>query len=165
MSVTISGSGQIVKQVIQIVKTDAWSTTSTSWVDVTGLSASITPTSASNKILVMVSLSIAGNGEHGGAKLVRNSTDLGVGDASGSATRATMYGLRMYNVGTNAAGPTCGYTYLDNPGTTSSTTYKIQAINPSGAVTTVNQSANQGNSDGNYWRTSSTITLMEIAYA
>ena len=43
--------GHIV-QVKQTVKTDEFSTTSTSAVDVTGLSVSITPTSTSSKILV-----------------------------------------------------------------------------------------------------------------
>ena len=165
MSVTISGSGQIIKQVVQTVKTDAWSSTSTSYVDITGMSATITPTNSANKILVMVSLAIAAGTEHGGAQLVRGSTSLGLGDAAGSATRATMYALRMQNVGTNAAGTGTGYMYLDSPATTSATTYKVQAICPTGNTVAVNQSANLGSIDSNYWRVSSTITLFEVAYA
>lgn len=165
MAITLYGSKQNIIQVIQTVKTDAWSTTSSSWVDITGMTATITPSSASNKILVMASLAIAANGEHGGARLLRGATNLGLGDAAGSATQATMYALRMFNVGTNAAGTGTGYMFLDSPATTSATTYKLQAINPTGNTTAVNQSANLGSADSNYWRVSSTITLFEVAYA
>lgn len=42
------------KQVVQTVKTDTFSTTSLTHVDVTGLSVTITPSSTSSKILVIV---------------------------------------------------------------------------------------------------------------
>ena len=52
---TVSGAGGgKIGQVIQTVKTDVFSTTSTSFVDVTGLTASITPSATSSKILVRV---------------------------------------------------------------------------------------------------------------
>ena len=43
------GAGKIV-QVVQAVKTDVFSTNSTSYVDITGLSATITPSAATSKI-------------------------------------------------------------------------------------------------------------------
>jgi hypothetical protein len=43
-----------VLQVVSTVKTDTFTTVSSSYVDVTGLSVSITPTSATSKILVLV---------------------------------------------------------------------------------------------------------------
>ena len=52
-------SGQVftapghVIQVVQTFKDDVFNTTSTSYVDVTGLAASITPSSTSSKILVL----------------------------------------------------------------------------------------------------------------
>ena len=51
-----SGVGRKILQVVQATKGDVFTTTSTSNVDVTGLSASITPASTSNKILVTVYL-------------------------------------------------------------------------------------------------------------
>ena len=54
-----SGKGKVL-QVVQSVKTDTSSTTSTSAVDISGLSASITPSSASNKILILVQIGTAG---------------------------------------------------------------------------------------------------------
>jgi hypothetical protein len=41
-----------VLQVVSTTKTDTFTTTSTSFTDITGMSVSITPSSASNKILV-----------------------------------------------------------------------------------------------------------------
>ena len=47
-----SGSAGGVIQVKQTIKTDTFSTSSTSYVDITGLSVSITPTRSDSKILV-----------------------------------------------------------------------------------------------------------------
>ena len=57
---TLSRAGNIL-QVKQTVKLDAFSTTSTTAVDVTGLSVDITPTSSSNKVLVTVSIALSSN--------------------------------------------------------------------------------------------------------
>ena len=46
------GGGKVL-QVVQTYKTDTASTTSTSFTDVSGFSANITPASTSNKILVL----------------------------------------------------------------------------------------------------------------
>ena len=53
------GAGKIV-QVVQAVKTDVFSTNSTSYVDITGLSATITPSAATSKILITGCLSYGG---------------------------------------------------------------------------------------------------------
>ena len=55
MSVTISGSGQIIKQVVSSTFTSAFSSSSTSFTPI-GLSATITPTNAANKIFIIVSI-------------------------------------------------------------------------------------------------------------
>ena len=47
----INVTGNIL-QVVSTTKTDTFSTTSTSYVDITGLSVSITPTSTSSKIFI-----------------------------------------------------------------------------------------------------------------
>ena len=60
-----TGVGGKILQVLQTVKTDVASTTSTSWTDLSGLSASITPSSASNKILVTAFL-----GQFSGADMI-----------------------------------------------------------------------------------------------
>ena len=50
-------AGSII-QVVSTTKTDTFSTTSTSFSDVTGFSVSITPTSTSSKIMVMASAQV-----------------------------------------------------------------------------------------------------------
>lgn len=159
MSVTISGSGQIVKQVVQVVKTDTFSTSSSSLVDVTGMSASITPTNSANKILVMVHI-VGGQGTTGGNvsfQLQRNGTAIYVGDASGSR-------FQGFQGGNEDASWTLSFTpvYLDSPSTTSAVTYKIQARTSNTLY--VNRTGDDADS-ANRGRTASSITLMEIAYA
>jgi len=80
-------AGSVV-QVVQTTKTDTFTTTTTDYVDVTGLSVAITPTSSSNKILFIYNLSVGGaNGadvNHVIIQMLRGSTRLNIGDARGS---------------------------------------------------------------------------------
>ena len=64
-----SGASGGIIQMVQTIKTDTFATTSTSFVDV-GLSASITPTSSSNKVLVRAVV-CAGNGQSGSDNKIR----------------------------------------------------------------------------------------------
>jgi hypothetical protein len=91
MAVTIRGSGQVPVQVISVTKTDVTTISgSATYLDITGLSATITPTSASNKILVMVTITYGGGSNvYGVARLMRNSTAICLGDASGSRKLAS----------------------------------------------------------------------------
>ena len=53
-------------QVVQTVKTDTFSSNpSSAWIDITGLSVSITPLSSSSKILVQISIVGGGHGLYG----------------------------------------------------------------------------------------------------
>jgi len=52
----IDDTSDKVLQVVSATKTDTFSTSSTSFVDVTGLTANITPSSTSSKIMVFVFL-------------------------------------------------------------------------------------------------------------
>lgn len=161
MPVTLNGNGQVPVQVVSTTKTDTFSTsTSGSWVDITGMSVTITPTSASNKILVSYNIVTSNNnGWYVMLKLVRGSTDIAIGDAAGSRTRTT-----------TAAGlgsPVVDYPYLqsmqflDSPATTSSTTYKLQMYF-GGNTSYVNRAPTDSDVAG-YSRTASTITVMEIS--
>lgn len=159
MAVTISGNGQVVVQVVQAVKTDVSSTSSTSWADIDGLSVSITPKSATNKILVKLDLAGSNNTGGGHVKLVRGSTDIAVGIGGGSRVSATL--SNFYNTDTNSV-RTDSITYLDSPATTTSTTYKAQFRIGTGGVMTVNR--NYSNADAAYTGcVVSSITLMEIS--
>ena len=128
--------------------------------DVTGLSVAITPSSSSNKILVIVCMGSLVADDSCSARLLRGATEIGSG--SGAAGVLTQVYSGGASTGEHYFGtvPTV-LCYLDSPATTSSTTYKIQ-VNTSGSGTVyVNRNINNTSPyDG---LTISTITLMEVA--
>ena len=147
-----------VLQVLQTTKTDTFSSTSASWVDVTGLSVTITPSSASNKILVtgvMILSQDAGN--LWGARLLRNGTLINAGDASGSIGRGLM---NAGSTGTHSENPVA-FKFLDSPATTSACTYKLQVYSEASLAVWVNRTSGNLNDDRQQ-RTSSNIIVMEI---
>ena len=151
-----------VLQVVSATKTDTQSFSSSSFSDITGLSLSITPSSTSSKILVFGYAMVAWDSANAklGINLVRNTTNILIGDAAGSRQRLTGF---LY------LGTTCtsvfpsAFNYLDAPSTTSATTYKIQAssLDNTGNVY-VNRSFNDTD-NSTFARTASTITAMEIS--
>jgi hypothetical protein len=156
-----SGVGGKVLQVVQTVKSDTFSSSSATFVDITGLSASITPSSASNKILVMVSLNIGSNdsGLRLMTKLFRDSTAVFIGDTAGSRERVAWQGSTLSNTHTNSI----NNVYLDSPSTTSSITYKIQGRDELGGYNWhINRSGNDSDASS-HGRGASSITLIEIA--
>lgn len=159
MAVTIRGSGQIVVQVASITKTDVFTTTSNSYVDVPGLSVNITPTSASNRVLITGLVNFAASADLGVFRLVRDSTPICVGIAVGSRIAAT---AQMRNSVDSADAEAASVNFLDSPNTTSSVTYKIQASSTNGYTTRFNSSADDADQN-NRARTASTITVMEIS--
>jgi hypothetical protein len=167
MSVTIGGSSQVIVQVIQAVKTNTFAATPGAlWADVSGLSVSITPTSSSNKILVIVDMKASGTAGASivRSRLLRGSTAIYIGDASSNRPRdmGQFYGGDGNDNGYYMA--QIGGTYLDSPATTSTTTYKLQIGGDSdGSTVYVNRTNNDR--DNTYYdsRGASSITVMEIS--
>ena len=155
---TPTGGGGKVLQVVSVTKTDTFSTSSTSFVDVTGLTANITPSSASSKIMVFVSLQAGQQGNNGYFNLVRGSTNLAVGDAAGSRVRTSAV-LPYQIVGNAMTG--ISIDFLDSPSATVATTYKVQ-VRAQAATVYVNRSHTDADGGTEAGRTASTITLMEI---
>ena len=143
-----------VLQVVSTNKVDVTSSTSTSYADITGMSVSITPTSATSKILVMFSANISDSAGTNNTllRLVRGGTNLAVGTDGVSNN-----GTNFIRVPDNLTVYCASMNFLDSPATTSSTTYKLQWIVPTGTIY-----LNRRGSDNNFG-TSSTITVMEIA--
>ena len=141
-----------------IEKTDTFTTTSVqpSFVDITTLTLTLTPASASSKFLIFARVSGL-NWTHGHSyfRLVRDSTAIHVADAFGTATRAS-----------SIAGDPADWAIVDHvmihrdaPNTTSSITYKVQGAAEYGTLY-VNRSARDGGgSDG---RTTSSLTVLEL---
>tara|TARA_X000001388_G_C2224467_1_gene120616 strand:- start:794 stop:1960 length:1167 start_codon:yes stop_codon:yes gene_type:complete len=140
-----AGGGGKVGQVVQTVKTDVFSTTSTSFVDVTGLSVAITPSATTSKILVLLdykgSLGVAGS-VTATLQLLRGSS--------------VVYQVGKVGTATNNFETYCGTVFLDSPSSTSEQTYKIQ-LKGDGATVTCNRV--QGDTGD---RADSSITVMEI---
>jgi hypothetical protein len=143
-----------VLQVVSKTKNDIFSSSSTSFTDITGLSVSITPTSASSKILVLVS---SNYGTGAGSQLltinlVRGATNI----ATPNNTGLTYSGTAVAYQTTSDQVANYSINFLDSPATTSATTYKVQ-----GKVTGGTFYVNGRNSAD--LNTVSTITVMEIA--
>ena len=155
-------SGSVL-QVVSSTKTDTFSSSTTgSWLDVTGISVSITPTSVSSKIMIFGR--ITGMGTNGTTRLqmrlVRDSTAISIGDAAGS--RLQVSGNELY-VAESAAYLGSIITFLDSPSTTSATTYKVQIRNGNSAATVYINRSQEDPDGGQYPRGTSSITVMEIA--
>jgi hypothetical protein len=150
----VAGIGATAGQVIQVVstaKTTPFTTTSTSFTDVTDLSVSITPASASNKILIFVNFvsSNSGNSRLQYFNLVRGATNIAQPTTIGSSfAQYNNSGDDLDNV---------AFHFLDSPSTTSSTTYKIQTKTNNGDNTITVGDRNSSDLDS-----VSTITVMEI---
>lgn len=116
--------GRIV-QVVSATKIDSFATSSSTPVDVTGLTVTITPKSSSNKVLIRVLAYTAyTNVSYPPAlRIVRNGTAI-ANDPIGIPYGAT-----------TAGGSTVAYEFLDSPASTSALTYKLQISNS--ASTTV----------------------------
>ena len=150
-------SGGII-QVVNAIKTDTASTSS-SFAD-SGLSASITPTSTSSKILILAMLGgVGADNSSFKAKLVRGSTDVAVGDSAGSRARATVQG--QFSSSFNAG--SFHMSALDSPSTTSATTYKVQLGGNGGVTVYLNRIPRDTNGAAEDARSASTLTLLEVA--
>ena len=145
-------------QVVSTNKTDTFSTTSTSYTDITGLSVSITPTLATSKVLVMVSFSASVSTDLAMMfQLVRGSTAINIGDAAGSRTRAS---ASMIANDTAIQYGTFNWQFLDSPATTSATTYKVQMFVNTGTGY-INRTGIDQDISGRP-RTAANITVMEV---
>tara|TARA_R110002126_G_scaffold16063_3_gene64854 strand:- start:195 stop:740 length:546 start_codon:yes stop_codon:yes gene_type:complete len=151
-------------QVVSTTKTDTFSTTAggASPTDITGLSVSITPSSTSNKVLVMFSVTIGAGGlSTTGIRLMRGSTAISIGDAAGDRPRMTANGAGMSANNWNAM--TVATSFLDSPSSTSAVTYKLQMVGNGQATNYVNRTGRDSNNTNEDYRATSHITVMEIA--
>ena len=137
-----------VLQVVSATYSTTTSTSTTSYAD-SGLTVSITPSSATSKVLVLVSIN--GVNKSGvdcclNARLNRDATSI-----------SNITGLAAYTGTTSTGTGSAAFNYLDSPASTSSTTYKVQiASSNAGRSVSINDYAAVLGSV-------SAITVMEIA--
>ena len=139
----VTGLGKIAQ--VQYVKTQTTTTTnSTSFVDATNMTLNITPTAATSKILCIVNAN----------KCLANAADLSaisfqiVRDSTAIYTSINY----LYQTNDDTVKGSTTFSVVDEPDTTSATTYKLQIRNRESNNVVLN---NGGDTD-------SSITLMEI---
>jgi hypothetical protein len=166
-----------VLQVVQATKTDIWSSNSlgAQWNDIPGQGNSgtfevkITPSSASNKILIMSHLPMSSTASQvGRSQLRRNGTAIFTGDSAGSrplGVGQTYFGDVAFGNQSSVNMQNLGCVYLDSPNTTSEVTYKmvVGADNTGGSGTVrLNLTNRDSNGAGADTRAASSIIVMEI---
>jgi TRAP-type uncharacterized transport system substrate-binding protein len=145
-----------------VVSTATYSRQSNVFGDITGLTVTITPTFSTSRILVVANLNWGHTnvGEFYYIKMLRDSTDIFIGDAAGTRPRisAGNDGLASNTVLENTT-----IHYIDSPATTSAITYKLQVRNHNGAAAGIFYLNRTGvDTDGIYPRAASSITAWEL---
>jgi hypothetical protein len=144
---TPAGGGGKLLQVVSATTSTSYTNATTTLTDVTGLTATITPTLATSKILVMISASVAiscsASIGYVGGKLLRGATSLVNWDSYKIMFAPASGILSQLSI-----------QYYDSPNTTSATTYKMQAQ--------IDQAINSMSCTFQYVNTPSVITLFEI---
>ena len=151
-------------QVVSTTKTDVFSMSSSGTATaITGLSVTITPTSATSNVFVFgqVTGSMASTTYGWHIVLYKNGSVItgATGDSGNSQPRATSGMFHNYAYGSE----TIPFTYFDSPATTSATTYQIYTFQEPGSTFYINRPGNATYTDGRSANHISTITVMEIA--
>lgn len=156
-----AGGGKVL-QVVSVRKNDSFSRTSTSYGVVTGLTANITPSLTTSKVLIMVTAPYSSTSTSAnvtlfkdGSNLIDDSKDSGLGNRTGC-----FHQNGNPEGGANEQMNPSTYTFLDSPSTTSQITYDVRAKVGSGEIR-VNNNNNPDNITARPCSVS-TITLMEI---
>jgi hypothetical protein len=164
--VTMTGAGRIL-QVVSVTKSDTYSESiaanTMSSTNITGLTASLTPASTSNKILITGSIATGRDSNDSnsgvGVAMFRGGSLVGVGDAASSRTRVTSMSHHAADLNIT----TVPINFLDSPSSTSEQTYTFRFLNADGSTSNITLNKSQSDADAAYaGRAISTITLMEI---
>lgn len=148
------GAGAVL-QVVSSTLTTMVTGSADVWTDI--ISLSITPSSSSNKILIIYSTNFAVVGNECLSRVLRNGSSIS-GYSGGDVT------YPGWTMGTQAsyswAGQNAGAQYLDSPASTSAVTYKLQGYQN---ISTLYVNRSSGTTAGDSQGGISTLTLMEIA--
>ena len=168
-----SGKHGGIIQVESAKKTDTFSTSNDSFVDVTGLTCTITPHSTNSKIIVSLSLSICGDYFASYARIERRvsgSSNLEIFNGTGAGVRPTH---AFCVTGDNSILDSHGQIFIvhrqfiDEPGTTSEITYQVQAQgrpdNAQNGDTRINFSVPDRNTNSYDARMASELMVMEVS--
>ena len=160
-----SGANGGIIQCVSTQKSDVFTWGTTGDVAITGMTVTITPSSNANKILVQVQIGASGVYNDGypvfwqlykGGSQISGAKGSGSAGASDPVKCASYHKFNDYYVGTSTS-----FSFLDEPSTTSATTYQLYGQRHSSSGTAYfNATARQVNE--RYAETISTITAFEI---
>jgi len=151
-----NGYGGFTGNVIQVqstAKTDNFSNGGTTFVDITGLSVSITPKYNSSKILILFDISVGSTTNHYIMfQLVRDSTPIYIGTDS-----KTYIATKIHYMASSSFMDGISGNFLDSPNSSSTIVYKIQGKSSGATTWTVNRRVVSDDTS-----VVSSITAMEI---
>jgi len=159
--------GGKVLQVVSVIKTDTFSTTTTSFTNVTGASVTITPSATSSKVLIMGNIPLSYNpvgiGQSAFVRVNGGNSSTFVGDAAGNRIRALDWSGRNSSSNNPAeSSMQLPLLFLDSPNTTSAVTYNIQVrVGSVGTVYIGRAGSDSDTVDNGRFPTS--IIVMEVA--
>ena len=145
-----------VLQFVSAKKLSTQATDSTSFVDLTDLSCTITPISNSSKIYVTGSLSVNKENYTAVFRLMRDSTEIGAPSETGGINHL----MNVYTQDNNGSWR-ASWHWDDSPNTTNAVVYKMQFRTDGGSDPTVRVGGHHDNSSS--YTTPSYMTVMEIA--
>ena len=158
--------------VSEAIKKDTFSTQSTSFTDITGLSVTMTPASTSSKFLINYSVHFQPRDQHysGGIRIVKvvggtTTDDIYVGNANGSRIRCSNYCWSDNESHSRASFRVQTGTFLHSPSTTSAVTFKLQCrlLGTYGWANDVYVNRNNTYNDGDsYGSVPSALTVTEL---
>ena len=154
---------------VQTIKTDTYTMNSTTFENITGYTATITPTSATSKVLVIAQMACSTAGT--GSNLA--STTLRLTGGNTSAYRGAADGSRQQG-STGFSGVTTEYdlrysyenvtlVYLDSPNTTDPVTYGVEVARFNSNAFFLNRTSSADGDSANVTRAASSLTVIEVA--
>jgi len=164
LTTTNPKSGNII-QVVSTVKKDTTSVDvgSGNAYDFTAFNVVITPTSTSNKVLVLATVSVGWNSTMPFFMNLQVNGSVctdAVGDAAGNRKRSSMGGFQGHTGGIE----TVNLSFVHSPASTSTQTYNIAFRHDSSQTKTLNVNRSSGDSDSNQnGRFASSLIAMEVA--
>ena len=167
-TLTTNSSFGGLKQLKSVTKTDSTTTTSTTYVDISGLTLTLTPQSGTKCYVTYHLVLGQAAGWTAGIRIMRDSTPVGNGDLYNAQNFYASRGGSLTDSAAYIHGGNLDYGFLDTHGADGSTavTYKLQWISPYPQQPTIYLNRS-GAGSGNYTYVpnyfASTLTVMEVA--
>lgn len=153
-------------QVVQGVRSAPLTTSG--FVYVPAITANITPSSFSSRILIIAEAKVGAQSDYGCLlRLSRGGTPIYLGDVAGTRPRCSAWYTTYSNASTTSGYnmTTATMVYLDSPATTSTITFTLEMSSYSGSVAHMNRTVQwqDGGALGYDGAPASSITLLEVS--